>query len=73
MWKAKDLNKNILDLALPHRYQPAVDENELKELNSDYIEQYAFATLCEQILGKSTEGQERANGTPHVQEFREYW
>ncbi|XP_064554041.1 protein-associating with the carboxyl-terminal domain of ezrin [Drosophila montana] len=63
VWKAKDLNKEVLELAHSFRQPLAIDST-----NSELgLEQFAFATLCEQILDNCG-----AVSTPHVQEFRDY-
>ncbi|XP_030555319.1 protein-associating with the carboxyl-terminal domain of ezrin [Drosophila novamexicana] len=63
VWKAKDLSKEILELAHSFRQPLAIDSTN-GELG---LEQFAFATLCEQILNNCG-----AASTPHVQEFRDY-
>ncbi|ALC40400.1 CG1344 [Drosophila busckii] len=65
VWKAKELNKQLLDLAHSFRQPQAMDEAN----GAEALEQFAFATLCEQILNKVDAG---AAVTPHVLEFREY-
>ncbi|XP_060666479.1 protein-associating with the carboxyl-terminal domain of ezrin [Drosophila nasuta] len=71
VWKAKEMNKQLLELAHGFRQPLAIDPANIEH----GLEQFAFATLCEQILAKSSAGQaEKAAtaGTPHVQEFRDY-
>ncbi|XP_030377358.1 protein-associating with the carboxyl-terminal domain of ezrin [Scaptodrosophila lebanonensis] len=77
VWKAKEVNEQLLDFAQPFRYQPAIDERNKEQLEA--FEQFAFATLCEQILEKCSKRNEDEGGgdantptTPHVQEFRAY-
>lgn len=69
VWKAKELNKHLLELAHSFRQPSSMDPKN----NEQAMEQFAFATLCEHILDKCRGG---AGGntatTPHVQEFREY-
>uniref|UniRef100_T1PCR0 Phosphatase 2A Regulatory Subunit A helical domain-containing protein n=1 Tax=Musca domestica TaxID=7370 RepID=T1PCR0_MUSDO len=74
VWKQKEVTKTLLDYAKAYRYQAAMDPDESKEGNMDAIEQYAFATLCEEILTKQFESQKQSNSTPipHVQEFKDY-
>ncbi|KAL7739257.1 hypothetical protein ACLKA6_008728 [Drosophila palustris] len=63
VWKAKELNKQLLELSHSFRQPLAIDAANLEQA----LEQFAFATLCEQILDKLKDA-----STPHVQEFREY-
>ncbi|KAH8251494.1 hypothetical protein KR038_006499 [Drosophila bunnanda] len=60
VWKANEVNRQLIDLA-----RSFMDP---KNCGEDF-EQFAFATLCEQVLDK----QSKTNDvTPHFQEFREY-
>ncbi|KAH8246590.1 hypothetical protein KR032_002832 [Drosophila birchii] len=60
VWKANEVNRQLTDFA-----RTIMDSNNCGE---DF-EQFAFATLCEQVLDK----QSRANDViPHFYEFREY-
>lgn len=72
VWKQKEVTKTLLDFANAYRYQSAVDPEESKEQNIEAIEQYAFATLCEEILTKCSTNKKTSAPIPHVQEFREY-
>ena len=74
VWKQKEVTKTLLDYANAYRYQAAVDPDEAKEHNIETIEQYAFATLCEEILMKCSHNKKQTSSAPipHVQEFREY-
>ncbi|EDW12069.1 protein-associating with the carboxyl-terminal domain of ezrin [Drosophila mojavensis] len=67
VWKAKDLNQQLIDLAHSFR-QPLARDSANSELG---LEQFAFATLCEQVLDKCGP-HEGKTSTPYVQEFREY-
>ncbi|XP_017152692.1 protein-associating with the carboxyl-terminal domain of ezrin [Drosophila miranda] len=62
VWKAKEVNKQLLDLASTFM--------DPKNLGEDF-EQFAFASLCESVLEKCRPAAGDA-GTPHVPEFREY-
>ncbi|BFF94012.1 protein-associating with the carboxyl-terminal domain of ezrin [Drosophila madeirensis] len=62
VWKAKEVNKQLLDLASTFM--------DPKNLGEDF-EQFAFASLCESVLDKCRPSAGHA-GTPHVSEFREY-
>lgn len=66
VWKAKDVNKTLLDLVNAYRYKGAIDPNESKT-SGDCIEQYSFAVLCEEILKQSS-----SPDTPYVADFRDY-
>ncbi|CAD6996772.1 unnamed protein product [Ceratitis capitata] len=70
VWKHKEITKSLLDLVKTYRYTAAVDSNQCKEYNTDAIEQYAFATLCEEVLNKCNKT--GTTETPHAQEFRDY-
>ncbi|XP_053961067.1 protein-associating with the carboxyl-terminal domain of ezrin [Anastrepha ludens] len=70
VWKHKEITKSLLDLVKTYRYAAAIDPSECKDNNSDAIEQYAFATLCEEVLNKCSK--KETTETPHAQEFREY-
>lgn len=70
VWKHKEITKSLLDLVKTYRYSVAVDTNEGKDNSSDAIEQFAFATLCEEVLNKCSK--KETTETPHAQEFREY-
>ncbi|KAH8356984.1 protein-associating with the carboxyl-terminal domain of ezrin [Drosophila serrata] len=60
VWKANEVNRQLIDLA-----RTFMDPNN----RGEDFEQFAFATLCEQVLDK----QIRMNDvTPHIHEFREY-
>ncbi|XP_073823857.1 uncharacterized protein [Musca autumnalis] len=74
VWKQKEVTKTLLGYAKAYRYQPSLDPDESKQENMDAIEQYAFATLCEEILTKQFESQKQSNSAPipHVQEFKDY-
>lgn len=74
VWKQKEVTKALLDYANAYRYQAAVDPDEAKEHNIETIEQFAFATLCEEILLKCSNNKKETSSAPipHVQEFREY-
>ncbi|XP_055377333.1 protein-associating with the carboxyl-terminal domain of ezrin [Condylostylus longicornis] len=71
VWKSKDLTRSILELANSHRYKPCIDPNETSKFSqhqpADGLEQYAFATLCEEILKTN-----KNSNTPYVVEFRDY-
>ncbi|KAH8272198.1 hypothetical protein KR018_011106 [Drosophila ironensis] len=61
VWKAEELTKYVLKEACS-----LIDRNS----SGDNFEQFAFATMCEQVLSSSyTNG---GDGTPHVYEFKEY-
>lgn len=66
VWKAKELNKQLLELAHSFRQPSSIDPKNTEQA----MEQFAFATLCEHILDKCKSGNTAT--TPHVQEFREY-
>ncbi|XP_050319657.1 protein-associating with the carboxyl-terminal domain of ezrin [Bactrocera neohumeralis] len=70
VWKHKEITKSLLDLVKTYRYSAAVDANEYKDNSSDAIEQFAFATLCEEVLNKCSK--KESTETPHAQEFRNY-
>lgn len=70
VWKHKEITKSLLDLVKSYRYPAAVDSNECKDNNSDAIEQFAFANLCEEVLNKCSK--KETTETPHAQEFRDY-
>ncbi|XP_018795176.1 PREDICTED: protein-associating with the carboxyl-terminal domain of ezrin [Bactrocera latifrons] len=70
VWKHKEITKSLLDLVKTYRYAAAVDANEYKDNSSDAIEQFAFATLCEEVLNKCSK--KESTETPHAQEFRNY-
>nr|XP_014088269.2 protein-associating with the carboxyl-terminal domain of ezrin [Bactrocera oleae]XP_014088277.2 protein-associating with the carboxyl-terminal domain of ezrin [Bactrocera oleae]XP_014088284.2 protein-associating with the carboxyl-terminal domain of ezrin [Bactrocera oleae] len=70
VWKHKEITKSLLDLVKTYRYSAAVDANEHKDNSSDAIEQFAFATLCEEVLNKCSK--KESTETPHAQEFRSY-
>lgn len=74
VWKQKEVTKTLLDFAKAYRYQPAIDPDESKEQNIEAVEQYAFATLCEEILTKQFETQKQSSTAPipYVQEFKDY-
>ncbi|KAH8292799.1 hypothetical protein KR054_006462 [Drosophila jambulina] len=60
VWKANEVNRQLIDLA-----RTFIDPNN----RGEDFEQFAFATLCEEVLDK----QRRTNDiTPYVHEFREY-
>ncbi|XP_022223092.2 protein-associating with the carboxyl-terminal domain of ezrin [Drosophila obscura] len=61
VWKAKEVNKQLLDLASTFM--------DPKNLVADF-EQFAFAYLCESVLENCPAAGDA--GTPHVPEFREY-
>lgn len=66
VWKAKEVNKSLLDLAKAYRYKGAIDPNESKS-SEDCIEQYSFAVLCEDILKQCS-----SPDIPYVGDFRDY-
>lgn len=70
VWKSKELNKQLLELAHTFRQSASMDPNNAEQA----VEQFAFATLCQHILDKCRGGGVggSAASTPHVQEFREY-
>uniref|UniRef100_A0A1B0FA41 Phosphatase 2A Regulatory Subunit A helical domain-containing protein n=1 Tax=Glossina morsitans morsitans TaxID=37546 RepID=A0A1B0FA41_GLOMM len=72
VWKYKEVTKTLLDLASAHRYKNAIDPGESREQNFEAIEQYSFATLCEEVLNKCAEKETPNIPTQYVQEFREY-
>ncbi|XP_075149417.1 protein-associating with the carboxyl-terminal domain of ezrin [Haematobia irritans] len=75
VWKQKDVTKTLLDFASSYRYKHAIDPDEAKEQNFEAIEQYAFATLCEEILAKQSENRKKSPASapiPHVEEFIDY-
>lgn len=49
LWSAKDVTSGSINASKKYRYEPGVDPNEVK---NGYVglEQYAFGTLCEEIL-----------------------
>ncbi|EDV98994.1 protein-associating with the carboxyl-terminal domain of ezrin [Drosophila grimshawi] len=65
VWKAKELNKQLIELAHSFRQPLAMDAADTTQLA---LEQFAFAALCEQILDKCG----GSAGIPHVLEFRDY-
>uniref|UniRef100_A0A1B0C5F8 Phosphatase 2A Regulatory Subunit A helical domain-containing protein n=1 Tax=Glossina palpalis gambiensis TaxID=67801 RepID=A0A1B0C5F8_9MUSC len=72
VWKYKEVTKTLLDLASAHRYKKAIDPGESYEQSFEAIEQYSFATLCEEVLNKCAEKKTPNIPTQYVQEFREY-
>ncbi|XP_067621129.1 protein-associating with the carboxyl-terminal domain of ezrin [Eurosta solidaginis] len=70
VWKHKDLTKSLIELAQTHRYAAAIDTSPTNYNNIDSIEQYAFATLCEEVLNKCSKSD--TIETPHAEEFRDY-
>ncbi|XP_013103524.1 protein-associating with the carboxyl-terminal domain of ezrin [Stomoxys calcitrans] len=74
VWKQKEVTKTLLDFASSYRYNHAIDPEESKDQNIEAIEQYAFATLCEEILAKQSENLKKTPTAPipHVGEFIEY-
>ncbi|XP_037959887.1 protein-associating with the carboxyl-terminal domain of ezrin [Teleopsis dalmanni] len=69
VWKNKQVTKTLLELVNEYRHKSAIAPDETTENNSDFIEQYAFATMCEELLSKCTK---TSSATPFVEEFREY-
>lgn len=67
VWKAKELNKQLLELSHSFRNPLAIDSANMEQA----MEQFAFATLCEQILDKCKDSNSSV-GTPHVRQFQEY-
>ncbi|XP_026835498.1 protein-associating with the carboxyl-terminal domain of ezrin-like [Drosophila erecta] len=63
VWRATDVNKELLDLA--HSY---IDLS----IHGENFEQFFFAILCEKVLGRRGKDSCITDSTPHVQEFREY-
>lgn len=49
LWSAKELTPEVLKVSQPYRYKSSIDPNEVKNVNVG-LEQYAFATLCEEVL-----------------------
>lgn len=75
VWKKNEVTKTLLNFANAHRCQAAIDPDEPIEQYMETIEQYAFATLCEEIFSKCSKNQNHVMSLtpiPHVQEFREY-
>uniref|UniRef100_A0A1A9UWV1 Phosphatase 2A Regulatory Subunit A helical domain-containing protein n=1 Tax=Glossina austeni TaxID=7395 RepID=A0A1A9UWV1_GLOAU len=72
VWKSKEVTKTLLDLASAHRYKNAIDPEESREQNFEAVEQYSFATLCEEVLDKCAEKDTPNIPIQYVQEFREY-
>uniref|UniRef100_A0A1A9WET1 Phosphatase 2A Regulatory Subunit A helical domain-containing protein n=1 Tax=Glossina brevipalpis TaxID=37001 RepID=A0A1A9WET1_9MUSC len=72
VWKCKEVTKTLLDLASSYRYKNAIDNGESCEQHFEAIEQYSFATLCEEILNRCAENKKSNIPIPYVQEFREY-
>ncbi|XP_036321930.1 protein-associating with the carboxyl-terminal domain of ezrin isoform X1 [Rhagoletis pomonella] len=70
VWKNKEITKTLLDFVKTYRYPKAVDSGECKDNTIDAVEQYAFATLCEEVLNKCSK--KETTETPHSQEFRDY-
>ncbi|KAH8354601.1 protein-associating with the carboxyl-terminal domain of ezrin [Drosophila kikkawai] len=60
VWKANEVNGQLIDLAR-HFMDPSN--------RGEDFEQFAFATLCEQVLDKRSSTKDV---TPHYHEFREY-
>lgn len=56
-------------MANAYRYKVAIDPHEMRDNTIDCIEQYAFATLCEELLAKRARTE---IATPFVQEFCDY-
>ncbi|EDW49523.1 protein-associating with the carboxyl-terminal domain of ezrin [Drosophila sechellia] len=63
VWRATDVNKQLLDLA--HSF---IDLS----IHGENFEQFFFSILCEKVLSRKGADSCITDSTPHVQEFREY-
>jgi SCY1-like protein 3 len=67
VWKASEISKSLLEKSQHHRYTNAIDPSEIKS-NSQSLEQFSFANLCDEILRNRPETATEF----HVNEFKSY-